>query len=139
MSCDLYAMKRLHDIYEAPFPGFPGSDLDFNGGYSSLDERRVQQFRARTGEPMPSYLGQSHQDTDAFLGSYRDFEVYQAGCYPHSDTRIQSARPSVGWVPGKLSSGQSPRTLLNYHGRGSMPYHTQGTSMQYAFANPDLY
>lgn len=138
-NCDLYAMQQLHDKFDPPFPGFPGSDIDFNPEYSQLDEMRVKQFRRQYGTPMPDHLSKAHQPTDAFLGSYRDFEVYQSGCYPHVDTRLQSStRPTIGWTPGPLASGESPQTHLNYSERGATPYHTHGTSMTYAYANPDL-
>ena len=96
-------------------------------------------FEKKQGIPMPSHLSNSHQSVDAFLGSYRDFEVYQSGCYPYRDARIESGRPIQAWVPGTLQSGVAPSTYLDYSSKHMQPYVTHGSSLQYAYANPDSF
>ena len=131
--------NSLLDQFRPAFPGFPGSELDFEPYNSMRDDLEVAAFEKRMGKPRPTHLANVHQYVDAFLGSYRDFEFYQSGCYPHADTRVFSKRPNVGYTPGPLASGVAPNTLLDFtHGVG-MPLHTHGSSLAYAYAHPDKY
>ncbi len=131
--------SALVDQFTPAFPGFPGSELDFEPHNSIRDELNVAEFSKRMGKPRPVHLANVHQYVDAFLGSYRDFEFYNAGCYAHADTRVFSQRPNIGYVPGPLESGVSPSTLLDFTHQPQFPLHTHGASLAYAYAHPDRY
>jgi hypothetical protein len=130
---------NVYDQFRVPFPGFPGSELDFVPHYNIQDETATLAFAKQQGVPAPTHLANVHQPVDAFLGSYRDFEVYQSGCYPHKDARVYSHRRTNAWVPGSLESGHSMSTMLDFTKHPTYPIATHGTSLSYAHMNPDLY
>ena len=131
--------SELMDQFNVPYPGFPGSELDFSPLYNKRDELETKAFEKQYGTPLPTDLGYIHQPVDALLGSYRDFEVYQSGCYSHKDARVFSHRPIEVWDPTRLESGTGNSTLLDYSKYSHAPYSTHGSSMAYAYMNPDLF
>jgi len=98
--------------FDPQFPGFPGSAIDYTKNYNSKDECCVKEFHDRMGAVRPSHLSTVHQPVDAFLGSYRDFEFYNSGCYPSADTRVYMNRQLPEWLPGPQASGIDSSQVL---------------------------
>ena len=98
--------------FDMQHPGMPGSETDYTPSYARQDEVDTQDFHKRAGVPAPTHLANVHQPVDDFLGSYRDFEFYQSGCYPHADTQVYAQRETTPYPPGPMASGVDSATML---------------------------
>lgn len=98
--------------FDTQFPGFPGAEIDMTPTYNRQNEVDTQDFHKRIGVPSPVHLANVHQPVDSFVGSYRDFEFHQPGCYPNADSRVYAQRETVPWVPGPMAQGIDSATML---------------------------
>lgn len=102
----------LADAFQPQYPGFPGSEVDFITQYSMSDEDQTREFQKQAGVPRPTQIGNVHQPVDSFLGSYRDFEMYNSGCYPSADAYVYPSTEYGPSGPGPMDGGIDSATVL---------------------------
>lgn len=102
----------LADSFQPQYPGFPGSEVDFITQYSMSDEDQTREFQKQAGVPRPTQIGNVHQPVDSFLGSYRDFEMYNSGCYPSADAYVYPSTEYGPSGPGPMNGGIDSATVL---------------------------
>lgn len=103
---------RVANQFDMRHPGMPASEQSYSPTQGRQNEVDMQDFHKRAGVPQPVHLSNTHQPVDDYLGSYRDFEHYQSGCYPHADTQVYSQRETVPYKPGPMASGIDSATML---------------------------